>query len=90
MFDYLTLLAEFLGTFLFTLSILVTGNPLVIGATLAFIIWLLSKVSGGHVNPAVSFAFFLKGSLSNAEFAGYTASQLLGAASSFYVFKALM
>ena len=60
MMNVLPLFAEFLGTFLFVLSILVTGNAVVIGATLALIVWLLSKISGGHVNPAVTLAFFLK------------------------------
>ena len=87
MIDVLPLIAEFLGTFLFLLSILVTGNPLVIGATLALIIWLLSKISGGHVNPAVTLAFFLKGTLSTNEFVGYLASQILGGVASLYTYK---
>ena len=82
------LLAEFLGTLLFVLSILASGgNPLFIGATLALVIFLIAKISGGHVNPAVSFAMFMKGKLSAMEFVSYAVVQLLGAASSVYVFK---
>jgi len=88
--DVLPLIGEFLGTFLFVLSILVTGSPLVIGGVLALIIWLLSKVSGGHLNPAVSLAFFLKANLSNMELAGYAGSQLAGAAASLYAYKAFV
>jgi len=86
----LPLIGEFLGTFLFVLSILVTGNPAVIGAVLALVIWLLSKISGGHVNPAVSLAFLLKGNLSYTEMVGYTLAQLLAAAASVYTYKALV
>jgi glycerol uptake facilitator-like aquaporin len=87
MMNVLPLIAEFLGTFLFVMSILVTGNAIVIGATLALIVWLLSKISGGHVNPAVTLAFFLKGSMSSNEFVGYLGSQLLGGVASVYTYK---
>lgn len=90
MLTVLPLIGEFLGTFLFVLSILVSGNPLVIGAVLALVIWLLSKISGGHVNPAVSVAFLLKGNLSFMELVGYTVAQLLAATASIYTYKALV
>lgn len=35
--------------------------------------------SGGHINPAVSMAFFLRGQLSGASTAAYVAAQCLGA-----------
>jgi aquaporin Z len=88
--DFLPLLGEFLGTFLFLISILATGNVLAIGATLTLVIYLLSKVSGGHVNPAVSLAFFLKGTLTNTEFLGYVIVQLLGATAAYFSYKALV
>jgi aquaporin Z len=87
MMNVLPLIAEFLGTFLFTLSILVIGKPLFVGAIFTLIVWLLSKISGGHVNPAVSLAFFLKGSLSTNELVGYVGSQFLGAIASLYTYK---
>jgi glycerol uptake facilitator-like aquaporin len=87
--DYLPLLGEFLGSWLLVLSILATGNYIVIGFTLALVIFLLSKTSGGHVNPAVTLAFFLKGSLSTAELVGYLVAQMLGGAVSFYTYKVL-
>lgn len=74
------LLAEFAGTVVFLLSILLSGgNALVIGGTLAAVILAIGKVSGGHVNPAVSFAFFLKGDLSTTKFVSYVLTQLLAA-----------
>ena len=87
---FLPLLGEFLGTFLFLISILATGNVLAIGATLTLVIYLLSKVSGGHVNPAVSLAFFLKGTLTATEFAGYVVVQILGATAAYFSYKALV
>jgi aquaporin Z len=66
---------------------LATGNFAVIGATLAVVIYLLGKISGGHVNPAVSLAFYLKGALSMTEFVGYVVAQLLGGAVSYYTYK---
>lgn len=88
--DVLPLIGEFLGTFLFLMSILVVGNPLVIGGVLALVIWLLSKTSGGHVNPAVSLAFYLKGSLSNMEYIGYMGAQFAAAIAALYTYKALV
>src|SRR5215469_17871596 len=40
----------------------------------------LGKLSGAHINPAVSLAFWLQGKMRQYDLAGYIASQLLGAA----------
>jgi aquaporin Z len=77
----LPLVAEFLGTFFLLASILVTGNFLVIGGALAAIVFLIGGISGAHVNPAVSLAFYMKGALSMTELVTYSAVQLAGAAS---------
>lgn len=87
---YLQLLAEFLGTMLLMLSILATGNAIVIGATLALCIFLLGSTSGSHVNPAVSVAFFLKGALSVNELIGFIIAQVLGSTAAFYTYKAFL
>lgn len=87
--DFLPLFAEFLGTFLLLISILATGNALIIGLTLALVIFLVGGLSGAHVNPAVSLAMFVNGSLSTAELVGYAVVQLAGAITAVYVFKAL-
>ncbi len=76
----LPLIAEFLGAFFLLVSILVTGNFLVIGGALAAIVFLIGGISGAHVNPAVSLAFYMKGALSLTELATYAAVQLAGAA----------
>jgi aquaporin Z len=83
-------LAEFFGTFFFILSIFVSGgNPLVIGAALALVIFLIAHVSGGMVNPAVSLAMFMDGKLNGMELFAYAFSQLLGGASAYYAHKML-
>ena len=52
-------LVEFVGTYLFLLVIIVTGNPWAIGATLAIIIYLWGHISGGNFNPAVTIMMTL-------------------------------
>ena len=39
----------------------------------------IGKISGCHVNPAVSFAMFVDGKLSGQDLCGYTVAQCLGA-----------
>jgi glycerol uptake facilitator-like aquaporin len=81
--------AEFLGTFALLCSIFFTGNALVIGLTLAVVIWAIGDISGGHVNPAVSFAFYTKGSLSMLEYLFYSGAQFLGGILAYYTYKSL-
>jgi aquaporin Z len=80
----IALFAEFLGTFALVLSIFFTGNWLMIGLTLALVIYAIGGISGGHVNPAVSFAMYMKGSLGMTEFLQYSAVQLLGGFAAVY------
>ena len=58
---------------------LVTG-PLLAGSGPLVAISPLGKLSGAHLNPAVSLAFWLQGKMHQHDLAGYVASQLLGAA----------
>lgn len=86
--NFVSLIAEFLGTFLLVLSVFASGgNAYVIGATLAVIVLLTGKLSGAHVNPAISFTMFMKGSLSVKELLGYVVAQLLGGLSSLYAYR---
>lgn len=89
MVSFLPLLAEFLGSFLLVLSVLASGgNAFVIGGTLALVILLIGSMSGAHVNPAISLAMFIKGSLSLQEFFSFVVVQLVGATASLYAYNA--
>jgi len=84
----ITLMAEFFGTYLLALIILSSGgNPVLSGSALGLILLLTGKISGGHVNPAISLAFYLGGKLGSKEFATYVVMQLIGAAAAYYTFK---
>ncbi len=84
-------LAELLGTFLLVLSIFASGgNAFVIGGTLALIILLAGKVSGAHVNPAVSLAMLLEGSMTAMEFITYLTTQMAGGAAAYYTYRSIM
>jgi len=83
-------IAEFIGTFFFILSIFVSaGQPLVVGGSLALVIFLIAGVSGGHVNPAVSVAMMFNGSLTAVELLGYVVAQIAGGAGAYYSFRLL-
>jgi aquaporin Z len=79
------LLVEFIGTFFLVLTIgtTVIGGvdvaPLAIGSVLMVMIFAGGHISGGHFNPAVSLAVFLRGKLPARELGPYWAVQLAGA-----------
>jgi glycerol uptake facilitator-like aquaporin len=88
MIDAVALIAEFLGTFLLVLAVFASGgNALAIGAALALIVAMIGKISGAHVNPAISTAMYMKGSLSLNELLAYVAVQVAGAVSSLYTYR---
>lgn len=81
-------LAEFLGTLLLMMSILASGgNAFVVGIALTIGLFFTSRTSGGHLNPAVSLAMYMKGTLTGANAGAYIVSQALGAVTALYVFK---
>ncbi len=76
---------EFLGTFLFVLSIIgiLRGAsitiPLYIGAALATLVYMGGPLSGAHYNPAVTFGIWLNKKISSEDAIKYVIAQLLGA-----------
>jgi aquaporin Z len=80
-------LVEFLGAAVFIYVILATGNPLAIGATLALVILLTSKISGGHINPAVSVTMAAAGQLPTDELIPYILAQCLGGLVALEIYK---
>lgn len=81
-------LVEFIGTFflIFTIGCTVIPPnagalaPLAIGAALMVMIFAGGHVSGGHFNPAVSLAAFIRGKLSGGDLVPYWLAQLAAAA----------
>jgi len=81
-------LTEFIGTFFLVSTVGYTviapgaGDlaPLAIGATLMVMIFAGGHVSGGHYNPAVTLAVFLRGRLPAADIIPYWIVQFAGAA----------
>ena len=80
-------LVEFIGSILFVYVILVTGNALAIGATLALVIMIAAPISGGHINPAVSVVMASAGKLPTAELLPYVVSQVLGGLVALQLYK---
>lgn len=83
-------LAEYVGTMMFLLiamgSIILQGNTaedihiaLGVGLALAASIWVTGAASGGHLNPAVSFAMLLMRKISLLKFVTYALMQCFGA-----------
>lgn len=77
---------EFVGTFFLVLTIGLTvldGTPLAplaIGSSLMIMVYMGGHISGGHYNPAVSLAVFLRGKMaSGGEMVRYWVAQILGA-----------
>ena len=78
-------LTEFVGTlfFVMTIGLAVAVNnpltPLIIGFTLMVVVYMGAHVSGGHYNPAVTLALFLRSKMSRGDLLPYWAAQILGA-----------
>jgi aquaporin Z len=79
------LYVEFIGTFFLVFTVGMASRtagtlaPLAIGAALMVMVFAGGHVSGGHYNPAVSTAVFLRGKLPSSEYLPYLAIQILGA-----------
>jgi glycerol uptake facilitator-like aquaporin len=59
-------------------AIALLGNTIPTGAILVVLITMLGPVSGAHFNPAVTFAFRLRGEISNSESLAYVFVQVAG------------
>jgi len=85
---------EAIGTFFLVLTIGLCVNlgavpaPLAIGAALMVMVYAGGHLSGGHYNPAVSFAAWIRGALPTKDLVPYWASQLAGAVlAAFLIYK---
>jgi glycerol uptake facilitator-like aquaporin len=80
-------LVEFTGTLLFIYVVLATQNPIAIGASLALIILLSSKISGGYMNPAITIAMSSFGKLPPSEVLPYCLAQVFGGLVALEIYK---
>ena len=71
-------ITEFIGTFFLVLIILTSGQPLAIGSILMVMIFAGGHVSGGHYNPAVTLAIWLRGKITLNEAIPYMIVQIIG------------
>jgi aquaporin Z len=86
-------LTEFIGTFVFTFAVIgivaaegyVAASALGIGAALIMMVYASAHISGGHLNPAVSIAAYLRGALPLGYLGPYIVAQLFGALAAFCV-----
>lgn len=81
-------LTEFIGTFFLVLTVGLcvikpgAGDfaPIAIGSALMIMVYAGGHVSGGHYNPAVTLAVWMRGRCPAADLPGYFIAQLLGGA----------
>jgi aquaporin Z len=77
--------AEFIGTFFLVLTVCIAGvlgyagpyAPIAIGAVLMVMVYATGYTSGGHLNPAVTLAVWIRGKLPSREVLPYIIAQLL-------------
>jgi glycerol uptake facilitator-like aquaporin len=75
-----TLVAELFGTFLLTAALLNSGGNIIIAAVVVMVmVMALSRLTGTHLNPAVTIAMWATKQITAARAGGYIVAQLLGA-----------
>jgi aquaporin Z len=84
------LAVEFIGMFLFVFTVGMATEPrnhsgailapIAIGSILMVLVFAGGHVSGGHYNPAVSTAVFLRGRMKASQYAAYVVTQFVAAA----------
>ena len=81
------LAVEFIGMFMFVFTVGMATNkagagalaPLAIGSLLMVMVFAGAHISGGHYNPAVSTAVFVRGKMTSNEYRGYMITQFVAA-----------
>jgi aquaporin Z len=90
--------AEFIGTFFLVLTVCVAGilgyaglyAPIAIGAVLMVMVYATGYISGGHLNPAVTIAVWIRGKLPTREVLPYIIAQILAGVLAALVAKAFV
>ena len=76
--NYLAIVVEFLGTFIFLSVIVAFGNPWITGGTLAALIFLSQEISGGHFNPVVTLVTLYNRGIGTDNASAYIVAQATG------------
>ena len=71
-------LVEFIASAVFVFIIFATGNPLVIGASLALIILLTQNLTSGMLNPMITIVMASAGRISISDIVPYSIAQIMG------------
>ena len=83
--EFRSYIAEFIGTFFLVLTVCVAGvlgcagpyAPIAIGSVLMVMVFATGHISGGHLNPAVTLAVWVRGKLPAREILPYIVAQIL-------------
>ena len=74
------LFGELVGTFLLTAVVITRqGDPVIVLFALAAIVLIVGNLSGGHVNPAITFGAWVTRKISTLRAVGYILFQMFGA-----------
>lgn len=83
---YKAVFAEYIGTLLFLLVVLIVGKPILIAGGLLIVLLLIGSISGGHLNPAISTIMFVKGDINLEKYILYVIAQILGGLTALSIF----
>jgi aquaporin Z len=85
-FNLVNYFVEFIATFIFLSVIIINGSPIAISVALLAMLYFSGNITGGHINPAITAMFYMKGELSMCDSIFYIGSQVLGAAAAYYFY----
>lgn len=86
-----SLIAEFVGTFVFAGIILATsGNQLIVLFGLTAIVFMVAAISGAHINPAITVAAWITRRITGLRAFGYIVAQILGAMAAFLLLNTML
>ena len=72
-------IVEAIGTFILTLVVALSADPIAVGAVLIAMVYSFGYISGAHFNPAVTFAVYQIKKIKKEDAVRYVASQMAGA-----------
>ncbi len=85
------LFGEFIGTFILAAVVIsVSGQPIFVLFALTAIVLAVGTLSGGHVNPAITFGAWITHRVSTLRALGYIVAQVLGAMLALVVLNAMV